>query len=90
MHKTELPIIIFFKGIWSEYFPYRALAAPMHRAKVQGPARSPTVLETFRADSAKAEAHWLMACSEAPAQIIRTITSQNNFWLNSFLKDIFS
>ena len=48
-------------------------------AKAQGPAKSPMVFDTPSADSAKADAHWLMASSEAPAQIIITISSQNTF-----------
>ena len=44
----------------------------MRRAKDMGPARSPTVLLTPRPLSAKVEAHWLTACSLAPAlSIIR-------------------
>ena len=46
-------------------------------AKAHGPAKSPIVLETFKPDSAKADAHWLTASSHAPAQNIRNISSQN-------------
>ena len=57
--------------------------SPMRRANMQGPARSPTVLETPRPASAKADAHWLMACSPAPEQIIMTTRSQNRGFFKS-------
>lgn len=50
---------------------------------MQGPARSPTVLETPRPLSAKAEAHWLMACSQAPAATISRAKTQKSFMENS-------
>ena len=56
---------------------------PMVTAKRQGPTRSPTVLEKPRAASVKAEAHWAMESSEAPAQTIRIIASQKTGTLNS-------
>ena len=49
---------------------------PMSTAKAQGPAMSPTVLLTPSAVSAKAEAHCAMAISEAPAQTMRTSSTQ--------------
>jgi hypothetical protein len=39
-------------------------------------------LDTFKPDSAKKEAHWLMDCSEAPEHIIMTTKIQNNFMEN--------
>ena len=51
----------------------------MNTANAQGPARSPTVLDTFRPDSAKAEAHWLIPSSLAPEQIISSANSQKSF-----------
>ena len=50
----------------------------MNIANRPGPAKSPTVLETPRADSVKADAHWAMVASEAPEQIIRMMMSQNS------------
>jgi hypothetical protein len=49
----------------------------MSTAKAHGPARSPTVLDTCSPDSANAEAHWHTACSEAPAQSMSSMSSQN-------------
>ena len=46
---------------------------------MQGPARSPIALLSPRADSAKALAHWLIACSELPAQNIRRSSTQKIF-----------
>ena len=48
-----------------------------------GPARSPAVLEICRPCSAKVEAHWLTACSLAPAQIIMISRIQKSFRLNN-------
>ena len=56
--------------------------------KKQGPARSPIVLLTCRPLSAKAEAHWLMACSDAPAQTISKARIQKIFCLNKPEMDI--
>ena len=50
--------------------------SPIIAAKVHGPSKSPSVLLTPRPDSAKSDAHWLTACSEAPAQIISANSSQ--------------
>ena len=50
----------------------------MHTANAHSPDRSPTVLLTPRADSANADAHWLIACSQAPEQTIRTMNSQKS------------
>ena len=49
----------------------------MKNANAHGPARSPILFDTCRADSANADAHWLTACSLAPAQIINTMRIQN-------------
>ena len=51
----------------------------MQTANAIGPARSPTVLLTPRPCSAKVEAHWLTACSLAPALIIMRKRIQNSF-----------
>ena len=48
-----------------------------------GPARSPMVLDTPNPRSAKADAHWLTACSLAPEQIIISTISQNSLLLAS-------
>jgi len=45
-------------------------------AKSIGPARSPKVLLIFKPFSAKAEAHWLMPCSQLPAQNISKMNIQ--------------
>mgnify|MGYP007007066535 CR=1 FL=1 len=63
------------------YLAYIALDMPMRIENIQGPARSPTVFDTLSPDSAKAEAHWLIACSDAPAQTIIKIKSQNRLLL---------
>ena len=65
------------------YLAYIALDMPMRIENIQGPARSPTVFDTLSPDSAKAEAHWLIACSDAPAQTIIKIKSQNRLLFNS-------
>ena len=49
---------------------------PMKTANIQGPKRSPSVLETFSPDSANADAHWLTAISVLPAQSIRSTKNQ--------------
>ncbi len=51
-------------------------AVPIRAAKAMGPARSPTHFSTPRALSAKAEAHCETDCSQAPAHIIITKSSQ--------------
>ena len=48
------------------------------KAKKSGPVRSPTVLLTPSPRSAKAEAHWLTACSHEPAQSMSSISTQNS------------
>ena len=50
---------------------YSAREEPIMTAKVMGPARSPMALEIPRPFSIKADAHWLTACSLAPAQSMR-------------------
>ena len=52
-------------------------------ANIHGPSRSPTVFETFKPVSAKAEDHWLIACSDAPEQSISTARIQKSFDLKS-------
>ena len=56
-------------------------------ANAIGPARSPTVFDTPSPCSAKADDHWLTACSDAPAQSIITIKSQNTRLLTSVRSD---
>ena len=51
-------------------FAFKSLAVPQQAAKRQGPKISPAVLLTPRAVSVKLDAHWHMACSVAPANII--------------------
>src|SRR5699024_8083022 len=43
--------------------------------------------DTRRAFSAKAEAHWLMACSEAPAQTISSASTQKRPLWNRAVTD---
>lgn len=50
----------------------------MKAANRQGPARSPTVLETPSADSVKAEAHWAIVASEAPEQTISSTMAHSS------------
>lgn len=57
--------------------------APIRTANAIGPARSPIVFETPSAVSAKVDAHWLIASSAAPEQIIRTIAIMKILFLNS-------
>ena len=52
-------------------------------AKAIGPARSPTVFDTPSPCSAKADDHWLTACSDALAQSIISMKSQNTRLLTS-------
>lgn len=55
---------------------------------MHGPAKSPMVLDTFRPVSAKAEAHWLMACSDAPAHTMVMAKIQNSLPESSSFTDI--
>ena len=57
---------------------------------MHGPARSPTVLDTFSPDSAKADAHWLIACSDAPAHTMRRANIQNSLPESSSFTDMLS
>ena len=57
----------------------------MRIANAIGPARSPAVLEMPSPFSAKVDAHWLTACSLAPAQIIMISRIQNILMPNSSL-----
>lgn len=60
----------------------------MVSANIKGPSRSPTVFETCSPLSAKADAHWLMPISLAPAQIIIIIMSQKEmFFIRSPTED---
>ena len=67
------------------FFIDTAKVEDIKKANDIGPARSPTVLLTFRPSSAKVDAHWLTACSLAPAQVIISITTQNIFMEQSSL-----
>ena len=49
---------------------------PINMANKQGPAKSPTVLETPMADSVKADAHCAMEASDAPEHTINRIINQ--------------
>ena len=51
---------------------------PIVTANIHGPAISPTDLVSPRADSANADAHCAIESSEAPAQTISSIASQNS------------
>lgn len=77
--------MVLVKSNFSLSFPYRILEIPIKAANKQGPAKSPTVLETPIADSVKADAHCAIEASEAPAQIISKINSQNNGNLSRWL-----
>ena len=57
--------------------PYTARESPIRSAKIVGPARSPITLEMPSPFSANDDAHSLTPCSHAPAQTIRTASSQN-------------
>ena len=64
--------------------PYISLDVPIRAANAIGPARSPIVLLMPSSCSANAEAHWLTACSEAPAHNIIIIIMKNIFLLNNW------
>ena len=55
----------------------------MRMANAIGPARSPMVLLIPKLFSARVDAHWLTACSLAPAQSIISIRTQKIFFLKS-------
>ena len=67
----------FLKSSLSPNLPKNTLEMPIIMAKQQGPSRSPSVLETPSEDSANADAHWLIPCSDAPAQSIIRNSLQN-------------
>ena len=56
----------------------------MRAANRQGPARSPMALETPSADSVKADDHWAMVASDAPAQTMSRMRSQKSGSRSSF------
>ena len=62
--------MLFVKFSFSLIFPYNMREIPMKAANRQGPAKSPTVLDTPRADSVNADAHCAIVASDAPEQII--------------------
>ena len=57
---------------------------------MHGPAKSPTLLEICSPDSAKADAHWLIACSDAPAHTISRANTQKTPLEKSLRADIAS
>ena len=79
--------IVFVRSSFSLILPYSIRDISIKTANRQGPARSPIVLETPRADSVNADAHCAIAASDAPAQIISKIISQNSGKLSSFRID---
>ena len=83
MHKSALACIYRPRSSFPPYLPNSAREMPMAAAKAIGPARSPTVFDTPRPCSAKAEDHWLTACSAAPAQSIMSMKTQNSFFRHS-------
>lgn len=58
------------------------LPIPIRTANAIGPMRSPTVFDTLRPVSANVEAHWLIAISLAPEQIIMITEITNNLFFN--------
>ena len=84
IHRMVLAVIKPVGEGWLRlYAAYTSRDRPISRAKDRGPARSPTVLDTPSADSAKALAHWEMESSLAPAQAISSRNSQNRGVRNS-------
>ena len=63
--------------------PYSSRESPISAANMQGPSRSPMALVTPRPCSANRLVHWLMACSEAPAQTISAMRIQKRRLENS-------
>ena len=72
-------MMYFVRLTFSANMPYSTRDMPMVMAKRQGPNKSPTVLETPRAVSAKRDAHCAMASSDAPEQSIRIRKTQKIF-----------
>ena len=70
------------------YLPKKTRLMPITTANMQGPARSPTVLDSPSADSAKADAHWAIDSSEAPEHTISTQASQKKGVANSLPMDM--
>ena len=77
MHRMLDAIMAVFSGSLSANLPYRARAVPIVMANAHGPSKSPIVLVMCRPFSANVLAHCDIACSDAPAQTIITISSQN-------------
>ena len=89
--KTQSAVLMSIKVsslILSPYFPYMARVAPITIANVIGPAKSPAAFEIPKPCSAKAEAHWLTACSLAPEQTIIITRTQKTLFLKSSLRVI--
>ena len=83
MHNIPHASIVLVKSSFPLIFPYSIRDIPINTANKQGPAKSPTVLETPIADSVNADAHCAIEASDAPEQIISNISNQNNGNLNS-------
>ena len=58
-------------------------AVPMAAANIHGPRRSATCLLTPSSVSAKKLAHWLIDCSAAPAQSMRSMKTHKILTVNS-------
>ena len=60
------------------YSPYSSRPVPISTANIHGPRRSPITLEIPRLFSANSDAHWLIASSLAPAQVISNSAIQSS------------
>ncbi len=76
IHKTAPHISILEISVLSSILEKTTLDKPINTAKAHGPSKSPIVFETPSPVSANADAHWLIASSLAPAQIITMHISQ--------------
>ncbi len=83
MQSRQLILMNLSRSSLSPNLPYNRRESPISAAKDIGPARSPIVLLTPRPCSANVEAHWLTACSLAPAQSIISIITQKTFRVKS-------
>ena len=87
-HRPQQPSMVLVKSILSPRLPYIRRLRPISRENTVGPVRSPSALLTPSPFSAKVEAHWLTACSLAPAQTIISMMTQNMPERNSSPTDI--
>ena len=87
IQRTPLIDMAFTKLIFLLKRAYNTRETPINNAKVHGPAKSPIVFETCKPDSAKADAHWLIDNSDAPAQTISSKKIQKVPIENKFLID---